>query len=696
MHFVFGICCALAVCGPLFAQQAPPVYVVVSPGSFYRYPVPIGITGGPAQFWPSLNFTFGDPSTLGIAVTSSVSAAGGTVSLHMGNNASNQSETAGGFDIYVRGGPGTPFRLQWSCTAAASATVNQASPAGLYDASSGTTNCAGSVDVLVDSFTGPNSLQNSVSNSGTINGTTSGQTILNPAFPGVTYSYATSFGTPDFSMGGLNVGGSGSFGIPYVGFASMDLNFSFNANIVRPGQTPPTAVIVAPTSTIVNMPITLDGSQSNDPDGDSIIEYRWDILNSSGGTDTVFGPTIQYAWAAAGIYSVTLTVTDSDGQTGMANTTVTVANGTYSCPAGLQILNVGLPAVTVQIPSAKGAQLNYKGLGLNFTQLGSTAPGVLCAAQSNSGSLSISLTLPLTGETFPFAQSITTATVTMWDRSTQASLTSCNFLSGVTNNCLLNSASFNSGSYYASWQSPGFTTTLVGQTTPFNTGPLTYWVDLSAIGVSASTPFDSVVRQVEPIVHTTLINNLPFLAWYSNIAYAIIQDPGVVSLLVVDASGSAIGYLPSSGVFRHDSPFAFYAPSALNPTIIIFADPSSGYQITITGMSSGSFNVSATTGVQGVFGASQATQGTVFLGQSQLFQFAPQTGSATLNAVITGDVNGDGRMDCADLLIIRTAFGKRTSQPGVDPRADVNLDGLVDIRDLAYVSQRLPTGTHCP
>ena len=60
-----------------------------------------------------------------------------------------------------------------------------------------------------------------------------------------------------------------------------------------------------------------------------------------------------------------------------------------------------------------------------------------------------------------------------------------------------------------------------------------------------------------------------------------------------------------------------------------------------------------------------------------------------------GDVNGDGVNNCADLQIVKTSFGKRSGQAGFDARADVNLDGLVDARDLAYVSQRLSAGTRC-
>jgi hypothetical protein len=64
-------------------------------------------------------------------------------------------------------------------------------------------------------------------------------------------------------------------------------------------------------------------------------------------------------------------------------------------------------------------------------------------------------------------------------------------------------------------------------------------------------------------------------------------------------------------------------------------------------------------------------------------------------AVTPGDVTGDGVVDCADVSIVRAAFGRQTGQPGWDARADVDTDGIIDVRDLAFVSQRLPAGTRC-
>ncbi|MEW7851056.1 M12 family metallo-peptidase [Massilia aurea] len=65
------------------------------------------------------------------------------------------------------------------------------------------------------------------------------------------------------------------------------------------------------------------------------------------------------------------------------------------------------------------------------------------------------------------------------------------------------------------------------------------------------------------------------------------------------------------------------------------------------------------------------------------------------NVPVAGDVTGDGVIDCADVAAVRAALNKRTGQAGFDPRADVIADGIVNIRDLNFVTQRVPAGTVC-
>jgi PKD repeat protein len=69
--------------------------------------------------------------------------------------------------------------------------------------------------------------------------------------------------------------------------------------------------------------VTLDGSQSRDPDNNTPLTFAWNL--GDGATATT--PTVTHTYAAQGQYNVTLTVTDSKGlSSAPASTTVTVSN----------------------------------------------------------------------------------------------------------------------------------------------------------------------------------------------------------------------------------------------------------------------------------------------------------------------------------------------------------------------------------
>ncbi|WP_229505057.1 M12 family metallo-peptidase [Massilia mucilaginosa] len=69
--------------------------------------------------------------------------------------------------------------------------------------------------------------------------------------------------------------------------------------------------------------------------------------------------------------------------------------------------------------------------------------------------------------------------------------------------------------------------------------------------------------------------------------------------------------------------------------------------------------------------------------------------NADIGIHLAGDQNIDGKVDCADLALVKAAFGKRSGQDGFDARADVLADGVVNARDLTYVAQRLAKGAAC-
>jgi hypothetical protein len=65
------------------------------------------------------------------------------------------------------------------------------------------------------------------------------------------------------------------------------------------------------------------------------------------------------------------------------------------------------------------------------------------------------------------------------------------------------------------------------------------------------------------------------------------------------------------------------------------------------------------------------------------------------NGSVLGDVNGDGKANCADVSIAKSSFGAHTGEPGYNIAADLNNDGTVNILDLFIVSNQLPAGTVC-
>ena len=96
------------------------------------------------------------------------------------------------------------------------------------------------------------------------------------------------------------------------------------------GFTTDSAVITSSTSGTTGTPIAFSGASSTVPDGSTITGYAW----SFGDGSTATGATTSHAFAAAGTYPVTLTVTDSAGRQGATTQTVTVTGSAVNPPTG--------------------------------------------------------------------------------------------------------------------------------------------------------------------------------------------------------------------------------------------------------------------------------------------------------------------------------------------------------------------------
>jgi hypothetical protein len=73
------------------------------------------------------------------------------------------------------------------------------------------------------------------------------------------------------------------------------------------------------------------------------------------------------------------------------------------------------------------------------------------------------------------------------------------------------------------------------------------------------------------------------------------------------------------------------------------------------------------------------------------------TGTYQTQTTLVGDVNGDGKVDLADLQAFAPAYGSRTGQPNYNPSADFNHNGVINFYDakallhnMAPLTPRLP------
>ena len=171
----------------------------------------------------------------------------------------------------------------------------------------------------------------------------------------------------------------------------------------EPENTLPTAAFE---STVDHLAVTVDGTASADPDG-SIAGYSW----AFGDGATATGATADHTYAAAGTYTVTLTVTDNHGATqSISHPVTTTALPVNQAPTAAFTLTAANLAVTVDGSTSLDADGTIAGYAWTFGD-GATATGATAQhTYATAGEYEVGLTVTdNTGASGSTAQTVTVA-----------------------------------------------------------------------------------------------------------------------------------------------------------------------------------------------------------------------------------------------------------------------------------------------
>jgi PKD repeat protein len=180
--------------------------------------------------------------------------------------------------------------------------------------------------------------------------------------------------TPGFNQAGpYSVTFNGSDGNGGSGSASTSITVN---NVNRA----PTANANGPYNGVIGINIAFSSAGSSDPDGDALT-YAWDFGDLSGSTQ----PNPSHAYAAAGVFNVTLTVSDPSLLSDTDPTTATISDvfGASAFAVGGNTktsLGAGKPYTCFQVQSSDGAfdnsEVNLSSIKLYYGALFiSVAPG---------------------------------------------------------------------------------------------------------------------------------------------------------------------------------------------------------------------------------------------------------------------------------------------------------------------------------
>lgn len=202
----------------------------------------------------------------------------------------------------------------------------------------------------------------------------------------------------DFGDGATGAGATSSHTYTAAGTYTVTLTVtdSDGAEANEASSVTVTAPNVAPTasftSSVAAQTLTVDGSGSSDPDG-TIAQFQWDF----GDGGSAMGATPQpHAYASAGTYDVTLTVTDDRGATDSVTKSVVIGAANSAPTAAFSASSSGL-VVTVNGATSTDSDGSITSYEWDFGD-GSSATGVTPAAHVYAAPGSYAITLKVTDD----------------------------------------------------------------------------------------------------------------------------------------------------------------------------------------------------------------------------------------------------------------------------------------------------------
>ena len=170
-----------------------------------------------------------------------------------------------------------------------------------------------------------------------------------------------------------------------VSFIGASFNFTLPAQSITlfvlpaaSGNQSPVAVLSAqPISGIAPLNVSFDGSGSTDADG-SVVSYAWDFGDGA----SAFGAAANHSYSAAGSFLARLTVTDNQGASNSATTTILVNADIPSAPSNLTATAVSRTQIDLSWSDTAANESGFKiercagATCTNFAQVGTVGANV--------------------------------------------------------------------------------------------------------------------------------------------------------------------------------------------------------------------------------------------------------------------------------------------------------------------------------